>query len=160
MKEDFVSLFREFSKETDLGVDSGDLKKIENKFQKFLDKMKKKVTDFVEVLEDLGGFEGFFKEAWNCQELKSEKFTFLECIQWVKKYIKKEVHSGACLLLLDEKSIIDKNDKHKYKLHLCLLDKDDNPLLDGNTPHIYIYTNELDADLLGQFKNNTMLILK
>ena len=97
------------------------------------------------------------KTVWNLEEKKIEKLSLEECISLVKKEFNKELYSSACIL---KKKDVDKTSKYKFEIQICFLDKNNEPMLNGNAKHWIIYTNALDEDLLNQFKDKDMILLK
>lgn len=99
----------------------------------------------------------FFKRAWNLEELEMDILTLEKCIYFVKKEFNPKLYSSACIL--DSKNV-NRNSKYRFEIHICFLDKNDNAILNGNAKHWIIHTNTLDKDLLNQFGNKDMIILK
>ncbi|MEI0477411.1 hypothetical protein [Brachyspira pulli] len=99
----------------------------------------------------------FFKRAWNLEELEMDILTLEKCIYFVKKEFNPKLYSSACIL--DSKNV-NRNSKYRFEIHICFLDRNDNAILNGNAKHWIIHTNTLDKDLLNQFGNKDMIILK
>lgn len=96
------------------------------------------------------------KQAWNLKEIKTEELYLEQCISLVKKEFNQKLYSSACILKKDA----DRNSKYKFEIHICFLDKNDEPMLNGNTLHWIVYTNKLDSNLLNQFSDKDMILLK
>lgn len=96
------------------------------------------------------------KQAWNLKEIKTEDLSLEQCISLVKKEFNQKLYSSACILKKDA----DRNSKYKFEIHICFLDKNDEPMLNGNTLHWIVYTNKLDSNLLNQFSDKDMILLK
>lgn len=97
------------------------------------------------------------KIAWNLEELEMDTLSLEKCILFVKKEFKPELYSSACIL---DKKNVDRRSKYRFEIHICFLDKKNEPILNGNAKHWIIHTNTLDKDLLNQFGNKDMIILK
>lgn len=96
------------------------------------------------------------KQAWNLKEIKTEELSLEQCISLVKKEFNQKLYSSACILKKDA----NRNSKYKFEMHICFLDKNDEPMLNGNTLHWIVYTNKLDSNLLNQFSDKDMILLK
>ncbi len=99
----------------------------------------------------------FIKLAWNLEEIQIEELSLEKCISLVKKEFNQKLYSSACIL---DKKDVDRNSKYRFEIHICFLDKNNEPMLKGNAKHWIIYANSLDKDLLNQFGDKDMVILK
>jgi hypothetical protein len=54
----------------------------------------------------------------------------------------------------------EKNDNGIITVHHFFISNDDEPLLNGAYPHRVVNASTLDADLLNQFDNKNLLIIK
>ncbi len=94
------------------------------------------------------------KMAWNYEEKNTKKYSFLESVNWVKSNMPTNIKAAA--IYREENG----TDNGIIKLHLCFLDEEDNPLLNGGYPHIVINTLELDNELLNNFGDNNLIVLR
>lgn len=122
----------------------------EREFRELLKPVSDNLEHYEKAIDDVGGFESLFREAWNLEVEKVDILTFETVVKWAKQNINQEKHSAACLT----------ETKKSNEYNLFFLDKNDKPLLNGSDKHKVFYTNMLDESLSSQLKDKTMLILK
>lgn len=94
------------------------------------------------------------KCAWNYEEKSTKFYTFEDAIKWVKNNypkIKTDI-MGACIYKEIKKDII--------MLHICYMNNNEEPLLDGNYSHILVKCLEMDKELIIQFGDKDLLLIR
>ena len=104
-------------------------------------------NDFVMLKEAL-------RYAWNYDEAYRREYTFEEAIKWFKSYAPKDASADGCLLL-------EKRKAEPYMIHHCFISKrDEKPLLDGKHPHRLVKAQQVSNELLKNFGDKNMLIIR
>lgn len=127
-------------------------------FDKLYEDFKAHLKD-VDAMLDQEGLMSLLAEAWNFEEIEAEEFTFLQCVQWLKKNLVRGKHAGGCLLRIREETAFKKSVKYKHHFILCFINAQNEPMLE-NEHYAYVYANSLDKDLLAHLGEKEMLILK
>lgn len=119
-------------------------------------KIEKEISDTINDVQIDELFKAL-KVAWKLEELEMDTLSLEKCIALVKKEFNPKLYSSACIL---DNSNANKSNKYKFEIQICFLDKNNEPLLNGDAKHWVIYTNSLDRDLLSQFGDKNMIVLK
>ncbi|WP_020004356.1 hypothetical protein [Brachyspira innocens] len=121
-----------------------------------VEKIEKEISDTINNVQVDELFRAL-KIAWKLEELHMDTLSLEKCIALVKKEFNPKLYSSACIL---DNSSTNKSNKYKFEIQICFLDKNNEPLLNGDAKHWVIYTNSLDRDLLSQFGDKNMIVLK
>lgn len=93
------------------------------------------------------------KAAWNYKEENVAKISFKELIAWVQDNIKQDKHGGVVILK-------EKGKQRALSLKVMLLDKAEKPLSNLGDPYLVVETDAMDEDLINNFGDKDMVILK
>lgn len=145
--------------------DKNSLTKLKKQLEEFTVKLGDSIKDILEKLNLGDEFNRVpeeklieeLKKSWNLEELELEELTLEKCIELVKSEFNPKKNASACIL---NKNNIDKSIKFKYEIHICFIDNKNEPILDGGSKRWLIYTNKLDNNLINQFGNKDMIVLK
>ena len=139
--------------------------KLKEQLEKFIIKLGDSIKDILDKINLGNEFNDIsddeiienLKKEWKLEELKLEELSLEKCIELVKSEFNPKKNSSACIL---NKKDIDKSMKFKYEIHICFIDNKNDPILDGESKRWVIYTNRLDSNLINQFGNKDMIVLK
>lgn len=93
------------------------------------------------------------KIEWRYEEINVEKYTFSNAVTWIKLNIGEGIKKAAILKNRDNVTNI-------VTLKIILIDENNNPVLDGKLPQMIINTYQIDEELMNNFGDKNLLIIK
>ncbi|WP_104695946.1 hypothetical protein [Helicobacter salomonis] len=91
--------------------------------------------------------------AWNHEEVKKRQYTFKEALEWIQKNFDSRIYSAANIMR-------EQIEEHQIVLSCCFLDKNGNPLVGSENPFLRVETSELDQDLVENFGDENLIVVK
>lgn len=108
------------------------------------------VGDAISALRQLD--EETLQMAWNYTEVKCERYSFKEALDWIKSNMNEEKHSGATIT----KEVIG----NKILLKCCFLDSNKQPLSKVGDLYLAVETNSICKDLEDSFGDKNMIVVE
>jgi hypothetical protein len=132
------------------------LKSLEKSFERVdFEKIGEYLEETLNFLREEGTeYYEYFKMAWNYEEKSCNEYSFAEAVSWFKNNSPKGM-TGIKASLRKKK-----NDNGIIAVHHFFVSNDNEPLLNGAYPYRVVNTLTLDTDLLNQFDNKNLLIIK